>query len=175
MKKHDQEADKDFQLLLKRLGIVILLAFLGFGAVKFMEELHIKPSQESNIYSDTVFVRTNDSVISEIIIKYVFDKSNSVEFYRRNIHFPVLEALKRNALKLNWSHPDILMHYRAMTNETVRFYISGIVWRDYIITINHNPKVLKLLEERNEGLNTTHYKDTVIDQIYYNEWDVKTE
>ena len=45
MKKQDQ--DYDFQLLLKRLGIIFIVALLAFGAVKFMKSTFVTTT-ESN-------------------------------------------------------------------------------------------------------------------------------
>lgn len=153
MKQPYQNDDNDFQKLLLRLGLIAILAFFGFGLIKFMEKIPKKEPKiqsTSNIYSDTINVRTNDAVMSTIIVNYVFDQPQTEEFYKQNIHYPISEALQTNAFKMNWNQPEILNDFQTMANETVRENLIHTVWKDVVITINHEPRVLKLLENRNQ-------------------------
>lgn len=150
MEKGHNEADKNFQLQLIRIGLVCVIVLLAYCAFIFIGKKPNPPT--SNIYVDTVYVRTNDAVMSTIIVKYVFDKSHTKEFYNQNIHFPVAEALQTNALEMNWNQLEIIADYQTMAMTTVKQNLIHIVWKDVIVSIEHDPRVLKLLEQRNQAV-----------------------
>jgi hypothetical protein len=172
MNNYHQNDNNDTKLLMKRILIACLVFFVILTAMQLLKvNRNVPLGKVEETVTDTIYVRTNDAVMSVVLINYqvVVDtekmdsyslrqfNQNRWQYYRRILHSPVAEALRNEAMGMNFSQENILENYQTMVNRTItnNFMTQTIVdnvkaidWKSFDFVIVHESSVLEYLESK---------------------------
>jgi hypothetical protein len=156
----------DTRLLIKRISIACLVFFVILAAMQLLKvNTNVPLSKVEETVTDTIYVRTNDAVMSAIVINYQVivdtDKMDSYslrqfnqyrwQYYRRILHYPVAEAIRNEAMSMNFSQENILENFKTMVSESITNNVRGIEWKSFDFVVAHEPTVLKYLESKTKA------------------------